>query len=123
MEKDGEYMRKLAIIVDCIPVEMYWAYEAVRQSGIWNMFCLNPVFARYTNDSQSGNEVVKTMDEIYIRFCCYTNADISQPGYNHMTKDHARLIQELYDVLQEVYDEMPKDVVNITKKVTTSISF
>ena len=115
-------MRALGAIVKYIPQEMYWAYEAVRRSGLYNMFCFHPLMNRYSCSDSNPDECLKVMDEIYVKFCAYNNVDISQPQYVHMTKDHVKLIQGIYGRLQEYYDPMPEGVVEIKKTVTTNIS-
>ena len=34
---------KNLIYMSAIPKEMFWAYMAVQQSGIWNMMCVHPI--------------------------------------------------------------------------------
>ena len=115
-------MRALGAIVKYIPQEMYWAYEAVRRTGLYNMFCFHPLMNRYSCGDSNPDECLKVMDEVYIKFCAYNNVDISQPQYIHMTKDHVKLIQGIYARLQKYYNPMPEGVVEIKKTVTTNIS-
>jgi hypothetical protein len=114
-------LRKYGIIATCIPQEMYWAYESIRRSGIWNMLCVHPMLGRY----QSGDnpeEMIKAMDDVYIRYCVKTNANISDPKYKHITRDLVLLIQECYEELHDVY-KLPKELikVKIEKEVKISI--
>lgn len=115
-------VKKMALIAAAIPVEMYWAYEAVRRSSHWNMMVFNPMFGRYHNGTDH-RECLKVMDDCYIKFCIHNNADISQSEYKHIMVEHVLLIQELYNDLQNLYPEMPEDIVNIKREVKTSISF
>ena len=63
------------------------------------------------------------MDQAYIKFVVYTNADISQNEYVHITIDHVRLIQHLYSDLYEAYGkEYPEGVVNIKIKRNVEVS-
>lgn len=117
---DEDYLKKL-IYMSAIPKEMFWAYEAVRRSGIWNMFIVHPMFGRYHNGETK--EMIQTMDQAYIKFVVYTNADISQSEYTHVTIDHVRLIQHLYKMLSKAYGkEYPEGVVNIKVKRSVDIS-
>lgn len=116
-------MQKLAIVAEYIPIEMYWAYEAVRQSGLFNMFCFHPVVGRYSSGDSNPKECLKVMDDIYVRFCAYNNANIEEKQYVHMTRDHIKLIQEIYPTLQEYYDPMPEGVVNLKREVITNFTF
>ena len=115
-------MRALGAIAKYIPQEMYWAYEAVRQSGLYNMFCFHPLMNRYSCSDSNPDECLKVMDDVYVKFCAYNDVDISQPQYVHMTKDHVKLIQGIYVHLQRYYSPMPEGVVEIKKTVTTHIS-
>ena len=50
MLKDIDTLKKL-MMLNSIPKEMFWAYEAVRRSGIWNMICIHPMLGRYQTGS------------------------------------------------------------------------
>lgn len=103
-----------------IPKEMFWAYESVRQSGIYNMLCIRiPMAANLNTDRQ---ELIQLIDDVYLKYCIYTNADISQKNYKHVTSNHVLLIQHCYDELLNAYSLPPEGVVNIKKKVTTTIT-
>lgn len=121
MLKDIDTLKKL-MMLNSIPKEMFWAYEAVRRSGIWNMICVHPMLGRYQTGSDP-DEMIKVMDDAYLRFVIYTNADIEQDKYKHITKDHVRLIQKLYDDLYKLYGkDYPEEVVNIKREQKISIS-
>lgn len=111
-----DLVRVYAVLAECIPQEMVWAYESVRESGIWNMNCFHPSLGRYAGDA---DECLKVMDEAYLRFCAYTHADLSDKKYVHMTKDHVRCIQQCYDICSKSYPPKPEGVVNVTAKITT----
>ena len=118
--KNEDQFKRL-MYMSAIPKEMFWAYMAVQQSGIWNMMCVHPIFGRY-HDGET-KEMIQTMDQAYIKFVVYTNADISQSEYIHITIDHVRLIQHLYSDLYEAYGkEYPEGVVNIKIKRNVEIS-
>lgn len=113
---------KKLMMMAAIPKEMFWAYEAVRRSGIWNMMCVDPMLGRYQVGSDP-DEMIKVMDDAYLRFVIYTNADISQSEYVHITRDHIILIQQLYKDLYEAYGkDYPEGVVNIKVKRNIEIS-
>ena len=114
-----DYLKDLVMLFTYIPKEMYWGYEAVRQSGIYNMMCFHPIAGRY-NDT-NPNEVLNVIDNAYIRFCNYTNADISDKIYVHVTLAHIQLIQKYYKTLLTYYESMPNNVVKITK--TTYLNY
>lgn len=108
-----------------IPKEMFWAYESVRQSGIYNMLCIRiPSTSNYNTDRQ---ELIKLIDDVYIKYCVYNNVDLDDPEnqkiYKHVTTDHILLIQHCYNELRDAYDLPPEGVVNIKRKVKTTISF
>lgn len=112
---------KRLMYMTAIPKEMFWAYMAVQQSGIWNMMCVHPIGRYYHNDD--ADEMINTMDQAYIKFVVYTNADITQDEYKHITKDHVRLIQHLYSDLYEAYGkDYPKNVVKIKLERNIKIS-
>lgn len=122
MFKDIDPLKKL-MMMNMIPKEMFWAYEAVRRSGIWNMICVHPMLGRYQVGSDP-DEMIKVMDDAYLRFVIHTNADIEQDKYKHITKDHVRLIQKFYTDLYEEYGkDYSEGIVNITceRKVKISI--
>ena len=119
--KNEDQFKRL-MYMSAIPKEMFWAYEAVRRSGIWNMMCVDPMLGRYQVGSDP-DEMIKVMDDAYLRFVIYTNADISQSEYVHITRDHIRLIQHLYGDLYEAYGkDYPEGVVNIKVKRNIEIS-
>lgn len=121
MLEDIDTLKKL-MMMNMISKEMFWAYEAVRRSGIWNMLCVNPMLGRYQVGSDP-DEMIKVMDDAYLRFVIYTNADIEQDKYKHITKDHVRLIQELYtDLYKEYGKDYPEGIVNITRECKVKIS-
>lgn len=118
--KNEDQFKRL-MYMSAIPKEMFWAYEAVRRSGIWNMMCVHPI-GRYQVGSDP-DEMIKVMDDAYLRFVVYTNADISQSEYVHITRDHIILIQQLYKDLYEAYGkDYPEGVVNIKVKRNIEIS-
>lgn len=117
---EDKFKRLLYMAV--IPKEMFWAYMAVQQSGIWNMVCVHPMLGRYQTGSDP-KEMIEAMDRAYMRFVVYTNADISQDEYKHITEDHVRLMQHLYTDLYDAYGkDYPKDVVNIKLERNVKIS-
>lgn len=119
--KNEDQFKRL-MYMSAIPKEMFWAYMAVQQSGIWNMMCVNPMLGRYQVGSDP-DEMIKVMDDAYLRFVIYTNADISQSEYVHITRDHIILIQQLYKDLYEAYGkDYPEGVVNIKVKRNIEIS-
>jgi hypothetical protein len=124
MLKDIDNLRKL-MMMNMIPKEMFWAYESVRQSGLYNMCCIIPSVGRYAETSFS--EMIKLMDDVYIRYCAYNEVDLDDANnkdiYKHVTLDHARLIQELYSDLLEAHGMPPKDVVKIKKNVEINLTF
>ena len=106
---------KELVYASMIPKEMFWAYEAVRQSGLYNMCCIKmPMTSNNTSDRK---EMLSIMDDCYIRYCVYNNADISKPEYKHITADHILLIQRLYNLLLESYGLTPKGICEIKKHV------
>lgn len=110
------------MMMAAIPKEMFWAYEAVRRSGIWNMMCIHFV-GRYYNHSDS-DEMMEAMTQAYYKFIVYTGVDFKKEEYKQLTKDHAKLIQHLYSDLDEAYGRSyPEGVVNITvdRKVKVSV--
>jgi len=113
-----DYLQKI-MIMSRIPKEMFWAYESVRQSGLYNMCCIIPAVGRYAETS--FNEMLKLMDDVYIRYCVYNEVDLDDANnkdiYKHVTLYHARLIQELYSDLLELHGMPPKDVVKIKKEI------
>ena len=107
-----------------IPKEMFWAYESVRQSGIYNMLCIRiPIVANLSTDRQ---ELIQLIDDVYLKYCVYNNVDLDDPKnqkiYKHVTANHVLLIQHCYSELRDAYDLPPEGVVNIKKKVTTTIT-
>ena len=115
---DNEIQR--LIYATAIPKEMFWAYESVRQSGLYNMFCIRmPVTS---NSSTDRKELIQLIDDVFIKYCAYTNADISKKEYKHVTSNHVLLIQHVYNELLDAYSLPPQGVVNIQKKTTTTIS-
>ena len=119
--KNEDQFKRL-MYMSAIPKEMFWAYMAVQQSGIWNMMCVDPMLGRYQVGSDP-DEMIKVMDDAYLRFVIYTNADISQSEYVHITRDHIILIQQLYKDLYEAYGkDYPEGVVNIKVKRNIEIS-
>ena len=108
------------IYASAIPKEMFWAYESVRKSGLYNMFCIRmPMVVNSNNDRK---ELIQLIDDIFLKYCTYTNADISKKEYKHVTADHVLLIQHCYQELTDAYGLPPDGIVNIQKKVTTTIS-
>lgn len=112
-------MRALALLLEYIPIEMYWAYEAVRRSGLYNMLCFHPIGNRY--HISDPKEVLNVIDTAYVKFCAYNNADISDKKYVHVTRNHIAILQEYYDLLLTYFEPMPEGVVNINK--TTTITY
>lgn len=102
-----------------IPKEMFWGYEAVRQSGLYNMCCIQ--FPMVCNNHSDRSELKNIIDECYIRYCTYTNADITKAEYKHVTYDHIFLIQRHYNLLLESYGLPPDNVVNIKRETTVTI--
>lgn len=118
--KDENIFKRL-MFMTAIPKEMFWAYMAVQQSGIWNMMCVDPVVGRYHHSDTK--EMIDAMDQAYMKFVVYTNADITQDEYVHVTKDHVRLIQHLYSDLYKAYGkDYPKNVVKIKLERSIKIS-
>lgn len=109
-----------------IPKEMFWAYEIIRQSGHWNMLCIDPMLGRYQTGSDP-TEMMQVMDDIYIKYCVYTEVDLDDPKnqeiYKHVTKDHIRLIQYCYSELRDAYGMPPEGIVNLKREVKTTITF
>ena len=108
-----------------IPKEMFWAYESVRQSGIYNMLCIDPRLGRYQSGSDP-KEMIQVMDDIYIKYCVYTEIDLDNPKnqeiYKHITKDHVRLIQHCYSELRDAYGMPPEGLVSIKREIKTTIT-
>ena len=108
-----------------IPKEMFWAYETVRQSGIYNMLCIR--IPSTSNCNADRQELIKLIDDVYIKYCVYTNVDLNDPEnqkiYKHVTADHILLIQHCYDELRNAYDLPPEGVVNIKREIKTVITF
>lgn len=113
------------IIAYCIPKEMYWAYETVRQSGLYNMCCVLPGVGRYAEPNY--DEMIQLMDDVYIKYCVYTNVDLDKPEnkkkYKHINCDLILLIQECYETLSEVYELPPEGVVNIKRETKITLTF
>lgn len=117
----GDEIRKLAVCAEHIPQEMFWAYEVIRKSGMYNMVCFHPVVGRYADDM---DECLSIMDDIYIRLCCINNVELPNPKYVHMTKNHVRAIQQCYSMLYECYGvNIPKEISEIKIKKTTKFSY
>ena len=120
-----EQFQKMAMALS-IPKEMFWAYESVRQSGLWNMLCVNPRLGRYQSGSDP-KEMIQVMDDIYIRYCVYSKVDLDDPKnqeiYKHITNDHVLLIQHCYNELRDAYGMPPEGICNIKKKVKVDITF
>ena len=111
IKNEDEFKRLM--YMSAIPKEMFWAYMAVQQSGIWNMMCVHPI-GRYYNHSDP-DEMLEAMTKAYYKFIIYTGVDIEKEEYMHLTKDHIRLMQHLYGDLYEAYGkDYPKGVVNIS---------
>lgn len=125
MSELKQEFQKMAMALS-IPKEMFWAYESVRQSGIWNMLCVYPRLGRYQSGSDP-EEMIRVMEDIYIRYCVYTKVDLDDPKnqeiYNHITRDHVLLIQHCYNELRDAYDLPPEGIVNLKREVKTIISF
>lgn len=119
-----DYLQK-TMIMSVIPKEMFWAYESVRQSGLYNMCCTIPGVGRYAETSFT--EMLKLMDDVYIRYCVYTDVDLDDSKnkeiYKHVTLDRVRLIQNFYSELLKEHGMPPKDVVDIKKKVEVNLTF
>lgn len=124
MLKDIDTLKKL-LMLNSIPKEMFWAYESVRQSGLYNMCCTIPGVGRYAETSFT--EMLKLMDDVYIRYCVYTEVDLDDPKnkviYKHITLDYVRLIQNLYSELLKEHGMPPKNVVNIKKNIEVDLTF
>ena len=114
-------MQALAVILEYIPIEMYWAYEAVRQSGLYNMNCLHPLMRKDLKNT-TAKEFLNVMNRVYIKFCIYNKADVEGKQYKYITKDHITIIQQVYTYLQEYYDPMLNNIVNIKKEIKEHIS-
>lgn len=112
---------KQGVVLDNIPEEMYWAYETVRQSGIYNMLIFHPIMGRYAESNK--DEALKVMDDIYVKYCAYTNANIEESKYVHMTVDHVRAIQECYSLCKDYFKPVPEGVINLKRKVSIDIEF
>ena len=118
--KNEDQFKRL-MYMSAIPKEMFWAYMAVQQSGIWNMMCVHPIFGRY-HDGET-DEMLEAMTKAYYKFIIYTGVDIEKEEYMHLTKDHIRLMQHLYGDLYEAYGkDYPKGVVNIKIKRNVEVS-
>lgn len=114
----NDKLTRLAVIAEYIPKEMFWAYESVRQSGIWNMLCVNPRLGRYQSGSDP-KEMIQVMDDIYIRYVAQNNVDVDDPKnkmYTHMQKEHVLFIQEAYGELYEFYG-LPDKIIEIKKEI------
>lgn len=116
---------KKLIHASVIPKEMFWAYESVRQSGIYNMLCIRiPSTSNCNTDRQ---ELIKLMDDIYIKYCVYNNVDLDDPEnqkiYKHVSANHILLIQHCYNELLNGYGMPPKGIVNIEHNVKTTVTF
>lgn len=121
MFKDIDLLKKL-MMMNMIPKEMFWAYEAVRRSGIWNMLCFHHI-GMYYNHSDA-DECLNAMTLAYYKFIEYTNIDFESKGYQKLSKNHVRLIQELYtDLYKEYGKDYPEGIVNIRceRKIKVSI--
>ena len=125
MSELKEQFQKMAMALS-IPKEMYWAYETVRQSGHWNMLCIDPRLGCYQSGSDP-KEMIQVMDDIYIRYCVYTKVDLDDPKnqeiYKHITKDHVRLIQHCYSELIDAYGMPPEGIVNIKRQTRVELTF
>ena len=119
-----DYLEK-TIIMSVIPKEMFWAYESVRQSGLYNMLCIRIPSA--VNCNTDRKELIQLIDDIYIKYCAYTKVDLedseNQKIYKHVTADHVRLIQHCYNELTNAYGMPPEGVVSIKREVKTTITF
>lgn len=124
MSELKEQFQKMAMALS-IPKEMYWAYESVRQSGIYNMCCTLPGVGRYAENNY--NEMKQLMDDVYIRYCVYSQVDLDDPEnqkiYKHITLDHIRLIQHCYSELTDAYGMPPEGVVNIKRQTKVELTF
>ena len=112
MKGENDELKELAL-ASLIPKEMFWGYEAVRQSGLYNMFCVSiPSVSNNTNDKR---ELISAMDECYIRYCIHSNADITKDEYKHVTSDHVLIIQKCYELLLESYGLPPKGICEVKR--------
>ena len=115
IKNEDEFKRLM--YMSAIPKEMFWAYMAVQQSSIWNMMCI----LHQINDDPK--EMMQAMDKAYIKFVTYTNTDITKDEYVHITRDHIKLMQYLYNDLYKAYGkDYPKGIVNIKVKRDVEIS-
>lgn len=112
MKGENDELKELAL-ASLIPKEMFWGYEAVRQSGLYNMFCVSiPSVSNNTNDKR---ELISVIDECYIRYCIHNNADITKDEYKHVTSDHVLIIQKCYGLLLESYGLPPKGICEVKR--------
>jgi len=120
MLKDIDTLKKL-MMLNSIPREMFWAYEAVRRSGIWNMLCFDPLFCRYCIDS-NPKEAFEAMERAYYKFIEYTEVDFEALEYKKLSKDHIKIMQQMYGDLADAYlKDYPEGVVNITLERKVSV--
>ena len=101
------------IYASAIPREMFWAYETVRKSGLYNMFCVS--IPSVSNNSNDKRELISVMDECFIRYCVYSNADITKNEYKHVTSDHVLIIQKCYELLLESYGLPPEGICEVKR--------
>jgi len=111
-------IQMMGMIGSVIPEEMTWAYEAVRRSCIYNMMIFFGGLGRYAESKYHTQEdAVKLMNECYMRFCIYSIEKLGRDpialGYQKLTLNHIRLMQEGWGVVLKYYDPMPEGVLTI----------
>lgn len=118
----NDKLTRLAVIAEYIPKEMFWAYESVRQSGLWNMMMFHKMGRMYQTEADP-KQVLEIMDDVYIRYVARNNVDLDDPKnkmYTHMQKEHVQFIQEAYGELYEFYG-LPDKIIEIKQETKYSI--
>ena len=113
----GDDLRKMACVLQVIPKEMFWAYESVRQSGIFNMNGFTWHMAETRVD-----ECFEIMKQTYYQYIIRGNIDLDKVNMPHLTRNHVRFIQECYSVCKDGYG-IPDDLIEIKQKVYTETTY
>lgn len=109
----GDDIRKLGMVLIAIPKEMFWAYESVRQSGLYNMDGIRFPFAEVHT-----REMIQVMNECYIEYLIRGNVDLEKEPKPQLTRDHILFIQLCYQQCMDSYS-LPEPLLEIKRKVKT----
>ena len=106
----NEKFKKICYVGASIPKEMFWAYETVRKSGIYNMagFIMPMCETKIS-------ECLQIISDCYMQYIIYTGVDLEKEPdlYKKVTRNHIRLIQECYNECLEGFGNPPEGVIHI----------